>query len=119
MGAIDMNAETKSRLSPPTVPMLSQPPGTRPSASGSFPPVPPPDALLATPTMFCPSPSLPTTDKLSPDLAIEQSSSGTLSVIANLLSLRRDMPTGFRVYDSAQTLKTLSLSAVVGTSLLR
>ena len=113
------NTETESRSSPLTVPTLSLPPGTRLSASGSLPLVPPPADLLDTPTMSSPSPSPPITDKLSPDLAIEPSSSGTLSVTASSPSPRRDTPTGSRAFDSAQTPKTRSLSAVVGTSLVK
>merc|ERR1712144_98915 len=89
------------------------------SASGGFPPVPPPADLSDTPTMFSLSPSQPTTDKSFLDPATAQSSSGTPSVTASSLSLRRDTPIGFLALDSALTPRTQSLSAVDGTSLLR
>ena len=89
--------ETESRSSPLTEPMHSLPPGTRLSASGSLLLVPLPEDLLDTRMMFSPSLSPPITDKLSPDLAIEPLSSGTLSVTASLPSLRRDTATGSRV----------------------
>merc|ERR1711939_11741 len=102
-----------------TVPTLSPPPGTRLSASGSFPPVPPPADLSDTPTMFSLSSSPPTTDKSFLDPATAQSSSGTPSVTASSLSLRRDTPIGFLALDSVLTPRTQSLSAVDGTDFVR
>lgn len=114
---LQLNAETLiSRWSLPMVLTLFPHPGTRLSASGSLPLVPPPADLLDTTTTFSPFPSLPITDKLSPDPATVQSSCGTLSVTASSPSLRRDTPIGFHALDSALTHKTQSLSPLDGTS---
>ena len=118
-GTFGFCAETESRSSRLMVHMPSPLPGTRLSACGSCPLAP----LLAdswvTPTMSSPSPSPPTTGKSSRDPAIGPSSSGTPSATASSPSPIRATPTGFPAFDSARTPRTLSLSALAGTSLSR
>jgi len=99
--------------------MLFQPPGTRLSAFGSSQPVPPLADSSDTQTTFFRFRSPPITDRLSPDPAIEQSSCGTPWATASSPLRRRDTLTGFRAFDSAQTLKTQSSSVADGTSLSR
>jgi hypothetical protein len=77
--------------------------------------VSPPAASSDTPTTFSQFPSLPTIDKLFPARATEPSSSGTPSETANTPSPTRATLSGFRACDSAPTLRTPSLSALVGT----
>ena len=110
---------TSARSSHQTVPTPSQHPGTRLSVSGNWQPEPQLAASSDTTMMCSPSPSPPTTDKSSQGPVTAQSSYGTHWETANLPSPTRDTRNGYRVFDSARTLRTQSLLALGGISLSR
>ena len=94
------------RLSHLTVLMLCLLLGIRLFVFGNWLQALPLDASSATPTMFCPSPSPPTTVRSSRGLATALSSSGTRSVTASTPFPKRDTLNGFRASGSAPTPKT-------------
>lgn len=107
------------RSSPLTAPMPYPRHGTRPFAFGNCPRVLRHAASLATPMMFSPSPSRPTTARLSQAPATARSSCGTHLVTANIPLPKRVIPSGYPVFGSVQTLKTPSSFQPAGIRLLR
>ena len=107
------------RLSHQMVHTLSPHLGTRLYAFGNSLQEPRLDASSATPMMFSPSPSPPTTARSSQDLVTRQSSCGTHLETANSRYKRRSTPIGFLACDSVPTLRIRSSSARDGINLSR
>jgi hypothetical protein len=109
----------RTRSSHLTAPTLFPHPGTKPYAFGNSLLAKPPAPSSATPTMSSQYPFPQTTVRSSQGPATEQLSCGTLWGTASSPSPRRATRNGSHVCDSLQTLRTQSLLAVGGTSLLR
>lgn len=118
-GMVESGLRLENRSFRLTARTLSLRRGTRRSAFGSSQPARPPAVSSVTPTMFCLSPSPPTTVKSFPAPATEASSSGTPWATASSQSPRRATLNGSPAFASAPTPRTRSSFLLAGTSLSR